>query len=515
MASLGELFIELGIFADTKELEAVEKKLNNFVKTGDKALKKAKENTQANKEFAEAVKGGLKALAGAAAAITAAGVALNKLTNDLVSSNQAMLDLTRTTDIAQSTFQKWGGIGKMLGVENADQQLASLNERLFELRLTGQGARGFQLAGINPMGQDANGVMEQIRGRIQGMDDTSASYLLRQMGLDPKMLHLLRMGREEFEALGATIRKYQLTPEQSKQIQQMNIQLQIANIQMQYFKNRAILALMPYWVKFMQSLTRVTELLAKAGKNVGQFVVKWRSLVVGFAVAISKLKPIQTFFTGISAAISGLITKIPVFGRALAKLGPVFSKAFLPLTAAYLLLDDLAGYMQGADSLTGRVVEWAQTGGSEIGEAFKKMFGGDFWGGMGDLGQILVEKLTDIALSITKIIDILLGTKISKPAKEGVNFLQELVKVKDKAEFDKLMQQAPNWIKKVDEFNDEFFDNLRQPFLSWGLKGMNNTTNTNTDNSIVVTSYITSNNPVFDIQQQMNTARFSQVSALG
>ena len=263
MPSIGELFIELGVVGDPEQVEKFNKKIKETAKSMDLTVKSA---VKTNNGLADLAKG----FAAAVTAIVGAGIALNKFTNDLVKNNQAMLDLTRTTDIAQGTFQKWNNIGKMLGVENAAQQLEGLNQRMFEM-LTGEGARGFQLAGINPVGQDANGVLEQLRSRVSGMDDTTAAYLLQQMGLDPKMLHLLRLNRQEFEELGATVRKYQLTPEQTKQIQAMNVQLQIAAIKLQYLKDRAILAIMPYWVKFMQSLAGVVEMLARAGKEKNRY----------------------------------------------------------------------------------------------------------------------------------------------------------------------------------------------------------------------------------------------------
>ena len=255
-SSLGELFIELGVFADTKELQQFEERLKKVNDT----MKKTKDtNNKLSKNLGAFIKG----LAGVATAITGAIYAVNKLTDSLVAQNQEFLNLTRNSDIALGTFQKWNNIGRMLGVRNAAQQIASLNQKLFELKLTGQGAEGFILAGINPLGQDAEGVMEQLRNRVAGLDDTAATFLLSRMGIDPSMLHLLRMTREEFEAFNQVTKQYRLSEEQTKQIQALNIQLETARIKLQYLKDRAILLLMPYLVKFTQSLARVTEFLTK------------------------------------------------------------------------------------------------------------------------------------------------------------------------------------------------------------------------------------------------------------
>ena len=267
-----------------------------LAKNAKDAARANQEQIDKNKELANEVAGVVKGIGVFIGAITGAAIALNRLTNDLVQSNQAMLNLTRTSDISLSTFQKWNSIGKMLGVQNAAQQLEGLNQRLFELRLTGQGARGFQLAGINPAGQDAEGILEQLRGRIQRMDDTSASYLLREMGLDPQMLHILRLGREEFEELGQTIKKYQLTDKQRAEIQKMNIQLEIARQKIQYLKDRAILAIMPYFVELAKSFARVTEMLLRWGKAIKNANVWWRGLITGLVYGLGRLEKVRLFF---------------------------------------------------------------------------------------------------------------------------------------------------------------------------------------------------------------------------
>ena len=389
--------------AKIEEAQAAEQNAASMKEEANKIQANAKALKAKEAAAAEVVRG----LAGFIGAVAAAAFAINKLTNDLIKSNQAMVNLTRTTDIAQSTFQRWGNIGKMLGVENADQQLAGLNQRLFDLMLTGQGARGFQLAGINPIGQDAEGVLEQLRARIQGMSDTAASYLLQQMGLDPQMLHLLRMSKEEFEELDKAQRKYTLTAEESRQIQEYNLQLQLASIKLDYLKKKAILAIMPYWTELVKSLARVSDMLVKVSTWLWKNARGWLLLGGIIAAKTGKFAKLAQFFTGMSKTLSGLITKIPIFGGTVAKLGGLFTKAFLPLTAAYLLLDDLATFFDGGDSLIGRVIDWAGERGGEIGDAFKKMFGGDILGGSIDLSKAAEGALDDIAQVLDRIADML------------------------------------------------------------------------------------------------------------
>ncbi len=464
MASLGELFIELGVVGDTKELDKALNTMKETIKAVDKQIQQSQrlrryreelakattkseknaiknefalevkknklleqanatqKNIDANKELANNVAGVVKGITAFVGAVALAVAGLNRLTSQLVESNQAFLNLTRTSDISLNTFQKWDSVGKMLGVQNAADQVAGLNERLFELMLTGQGARGFQLAGINPMGQDANGVLEQIRNRISGLSDTSASYLLKEMGLDPQMLHLLRMSREEFEALNAEMARYRLTPEQRASIQQMNIQLQIAAQKLQYLKDRAILAIMPAWTKLVSSFSRVAILIAKVTKSIGNFIVKWRSLIVIAGVAIGKFTKIGEIFTKFNTGLSTAIAKIPVLGKVMAGLGGIFSKWFGWLTAIFLLLDDFAVYQEGGKSVLGEFLEWGKQQGNDYGE-IAATWKEDRKQGFKDILIKLITTLDNFVKEIARWLSIITGIPFDKGVEAWSNFV--------------------------------------------------------------------------------------------
>lgn len=473
-----------------------------LAKNAKEAADRNKEQIALQHEQENQIKGVVRGLIGFIGAVTAAAIAVNKLTNDLVKNNQTMLNLTRTTDIAQSTFQKWGGIGKILGIENADQQLAGLNDRLFDLMLTGQGARGFQLAGVNPIGQDAEGVLEQLRARISGMSDTAASYLLQQMGLDPQMLHLLRMGKEDFEALGQTIKKYQLIPKQSKSIQQMNMQLQIAGIRLKYLKDKAILAIMPYWVRLVESFANVTEILIKVASWVNKNAKAW--LVLGGIIGANniKWKELALLFKNINRTFAKLILAVPKFGRAIMNLGAKFTRAFLPLTAAYLILDDLATYFEGGDSLTGRVIDWINETGSDFSQIFGQIMGGDITGGLSALFEKLLDVLTDIQNTTSRILEILLNilTFGGWDKFQNSKWRRFLLPTVDEA-IEDVAGQPTGYAGALPHLSSEAVRNVT-----------NNTTadNSNTKNMTVNQNIkISTNQPAQDIQQELNYVNYA------
>lgn len=518
--SLGELFVELGVVGNTQELEKTLQRMKEGLRLTQKEitlsklkLKLIKDIEKAQtpeekkrlgrlyaKEFKalnqkDAIAGlnnkiaGFKGLAkgiGAATArlavffgaIAGAAYAMNNLTNSLTASNQEILNLTRTTDIAQKTFQKWGGIGKMLGVENVDQQLEGLNQRLFELMLTGEGSRGFQLAGINPIGQDAEGVLEQLRARISGMNDTTATYLLQQMGLDPRMLHLLRMTRDEFESLGQTIERYQLSSEDSRRIQQMNIQLQIAGIKLRYLRDKAILALMPLWTKLVESFARVSEGLF--------FIAKYASDV---AKNIGDLARNSLF---LRIAISRL-------GVALVALAAYFFPVQTAIVALYLIIDDVVGYFQGKNSLIGLFINT-----------------------MKDLFEDLDQKLNS-AQTPQIIKDLIYLVQNAGNLTSAVNALNNILKGNNTGEISSLkatnngLRQIGNAMRYITPtgminytLDRMFMDNLYNDaikVLTPRSSISNSTTNNNNNSKIEQNITISSNQPVNDILTQLAFAQ--------
>lgn len=333
--NLGELFVQIGAIGNSKEVKAFGEAVKKAGKAIDDYDKKLKKGQETGNKATASIKGTVGAILGIAGAVAGAYYALDRLTNSLAKQNLQWLNLTRQSDIALSTFQKWGTIGKIVGVDNAAQQLENLNQKIFNLRLTGEGAKGFQMAGIMPT--NAEDVLEQLRGRIAGMSNTSATYLLQQMGLDPKMITLLRMGREEWEQYLEVQRRYTLNESQRREIDRLNRQLEVARIKMEYLKERIVLALMP-------AFTRLTRFLTSATEGIARFVnwiakgqspaAKLTRGILGIASALGVVKVALMAITAhpIIAAITGIISAI------------------------MLLADDVNHYLTGGDSLIGTII---------------------------------------------------------------------------------------------------------------------------------------------------------------
>ena len=337
--NLGELFVQIGAIGNSKEVKAfgeAVKKAGKAIDDYDKKLNKAKGGAD---KTSVAIKGTIGAIAGIATAVAGAYWALDRLTDSLAKQNLQWLNLTRQSDIALSTFQKWGTIGKIVGVDNAAQQLENLNQKIFNLRLTGEGAKGFQMAGIMPT--TADDVLEQLRGRISGMSNTAASYLLQQMGLDPKMITLLRMGREEWEQYLEVQRKYTLNDEQRKEIDRLNRQLEVARIKMGYLKDRMVLSLMP-------AFTRFTKFVVSAVEGITKLIKIFIESDTPIAKLAKGLAKIQLALAAIGLTLMAL-TAHPIIAAITGIIGAIM-----------LLADDVNHYLNGGGSVIGVIAKGLQ-----------------------------------------------------------------------------------------------------------------------------------------------------------
>lgn len=339
-AGIGELFIELAFKGDAKGADAFKKKVDELAKSMNATVKVSKKATSQSKENIAGLIKGYFAVVGAIKSVTAA---YNNLINAM-SSNQTWVNLTRQTDLALESLQGYANVAsvldKSLGAEGAAQGIASLEQKLYDLQLTGQGAEGFMYAGINPMGKNAFQIIEELRNRIKGLNNVQASFLLKQMGIDPRMLAMLRMTREEFEALNAELRQYQLTDEQRKAMQKYQEQLSIAAKKIQYFKDKAIVAILPFVVKLTKSFARVVEGISRAVSGAKKFY--------------DGLDKITQTSIKLNAVIAGIIALVLAFMA-----NPVIASFVAILTAIYLIIDDIMVGLQGGDSYFRDFLNWA------------------------------------------------------------------------------------------------------------------------------------------------------------
>lgn len=348
--NLGELFIEIGVKGNPEKLDDFEKEIKKVIHESEEAAEKFE-------KFQGALFKSLKQLVLIGGALAGAYWAMDRLTQSLARQNIEWLNLARQSSIALETYQKWGTIGQIAGVSGIGQQIQALDQRIFSLKLTGEGARGFQIGGIMPT--NAEDVLNQLRNRVSGINNTAASYLLQQMGLSPELLTILRMGKQEWKEYLEIQKKFTLNKEQRKELDRMNRQLEVARIKMQYMKDNILLALLPLFLKISQVLASISAGIAR--------VVKWLANSSSGFATFSRI--LLTILAGATAIVAVLVT-LPAILKAITLGVYALRAAFLLLTAhpiiaavtallglLMLVADDLYTYFTGGQSVLGVILK--------------------------------------------------------------------------------------------------------------------------------------------------------------
>jgi len=225
MASIGELFIQLGVKADTQQI--------NKVDAGIKSLR-----------------GNLLLVS---AAFTGAVVGLDRFINSALKGVVSLQNLNAQTGLSIQKLQQFQQAGQLsnlaLSADQIAQSIGNVQKNIAAIRI-GQGdISPFQLLGVDVAGQDAFGVIEQLRGAIQGLDPATATNLISQIGLSPDFINLLRLSRKEFELLSENTF---LNPRQRADIDKVGTSIKALQLRFKALKDQAVAKIAPELNKLVQ-----------------------------------------------------------------------------------------------------------------------------------------------------------------------------------------------------------------------------------------------------------------------
>lgn len=379
--NLGELFIELGVVGDVKPLKEALKtmrqaqtvanrdlKLNKLklklIKDVSNATSKQQKSLIASNYVAErrnllqeediehtqdAIKGkenlarsigsAITKLTAFSAAVIGTITIIDRMINSLLKANQAYVNFNRQTGLSIDNLNKYASAGALVDFNLSPQSVAnsiqSLESNLAQIRLGQGNIMPFQLLGINPVGQDAFGVLEQLRNSIQGISDIDATNIIQQMGLSPEFISILRLSREEFEQLQDEVF---LNSASRQAMNQYSRDLRKVQLQFALLRDKALVKILPLFVKLMERLEESVEIWARLTSNILKFV--------------DASEKMQIVLKGI--------------GKVLLSIMALFS-------SLYLILEDIAVYFIGGESVTGLAIEGLQKFGERLRESLSSL----------------------------------------------------------------------------------------------------------------------------------------------
>ncbi len=384
---IGELFIELGIVGDTAGALA----FNSAVTALSTSFESAK------------------------IAIDLAYKALDRFIGEAIRGVVTLTNFNQQTDLSILKLQQWQVAGSIANIgqsaEETTQSIANLQSNLAQIKLGGGNVAPFQLLGIDIYGKDAFQILDEVREQIQGLDSATAVNLIEQMGLTPNFINVLRLSKEEFQQIN---KEFFINKDQQSSILKLGTTINQLKIKIQMLTFQAVAKLAPY---LETVLVKFLKWLEANAPSIVKFVEVLIKLTVGLVTSLAKVgemiykivKGIGDFFVAVMGAKAAITSLIVLAGALIIAFAPIELTALAigaALLALYLVLDDIATWMRGGQSLFGGVYDWiagiADKVGSVIskikilkdliGEAnWNKLFGGDSPGGTPTGGAAPIE----------------------------------------------------------------------------------------------------------------------------
>lgn len=394
---LADFFIQLGVKGDTKELDKTIKQLEEAERATkrqikfqqdlakatseeqkalirknyyqNKALDLAKKEKNAivdkNKAFANTVKG-ITAI-GASAVI--AYKVIDRMINSLAVANSRMIAFQRQTGISFASLNKYASASASVNFNATPEQMANtmqtLASNLYDIRMGRGDISPYQeLAFVggkpfNPIGMSVDELIESVREAIKDVGDVQATNLITRMGFSPDDLLMLRMTRQEIEQINDLF----LKEGEREDLQKYSLQIKKMRLEMQLMKDRALLAIMPAFIKITNVVKNFGTVWGKVLTDFTEFLNKSFSINDG-------LKLLAVSFAVILKAVSPLTRTI---------------------TMLYLILEDLAYWYAGKGSVFGDI--FGQRGQSEAEKGENRSWFGKTLIGLPKLGYELRGKL--------------------------------------------------------------------------------------------------------------------------
>lgn len=325
MASIGELFINLGVKGDTKKLDefkgSVTKLRSNLIAVG--------------------------------AAFTGAVVGLNTLVNSSLKGVVSLQNLSNQTGLAVENLQKLQQAGQLsnlaLSADQIAQSIGNLQKNINDITVFGEGnITPFSQLGVDPMqSKTAFEVLERVRENIKGLNAATATNLISKIGLSPEFINILRLSREEFDKLSNNMF---LSGQQRKDIDKLGTSMKSLQLRFIALKDQAVAKLAPELDKLVNQFFKWVD---DNGDNIIQLI---SGIGKSFAVFTKAVSGAFSLVSGFINKISGLENGITILTAAMAGLLLTFRPFLLGLGAIVLLLEDFAVFSAGGESLIGDLV---------------------------------------------------------------------------------------------------------------------------------------------------------------
>ncbi|WP_418187319.1 hypothetical protein ACNSOP_09200 [Aliarcobacter lanthieri] len=340
-----DLFVSV-IKADTKDYEAgakkVEKSTDEIAESMKNAEKQAQETIGKFKKF---IKGAIGFLGTVAVAGKNVGIAISqadkinslKDTADTISTTTSNLNafnilMAESGAEAESSTDALRNLFKSTGeaISDTESQQAKLFKQL-----------GVSLNNADGSIKDTTTLMGDLAGTLSDVDSRERYSIFEKLGIsDPKVISgIVKHGKTLKENLKIYAELHKITKKQ----EEVAGQYKLANDRLNLSLEQSKLSIMEYIAP------AITWLIDKF-----TIVVDWmnnhQAFVIGFFGTIAAVISTLYLPAMIKAGIATMVAMAPIIVLA--------TKIGLLATAISLVVDDIYTFIEGGDSLTGRIIEW-------------------------------------------------------------------------------------------------------------------------------------------------------------
>ena len=341
--NLGEFIIKIGTQGDTKALDEAIKKMEEAEKKTRKQIKLIQDLAKATTDEEKAlikknsaqqdeldklkdVKLQQTALQNSMqktistslrmiGVISGTVIALDRLGNSLLKSNQQYITFEKQTGMSISRLNRMSGLARLSGMNLSPEQVAgdiqSLQQRIFRLGMTGEGAGIFAQLGMNPMGMKSDQFIMSLRQRTRGMSSQAKSYILSELGLSQEWLNVLDLTNKEFSDYLKQSKELQLTEQERKQLAKYTQKQQMNNMRWELAKQKLLISIMPLVQQIMDATSKIALKISNIFEQNPKwiYVLKDILLLLASSSIIRTIGTIGTMFKGLGALAGGVALK--------------------------------------------------------------------------------------------------------------------------------------------------------------------------------------------------------------
>lgn len=342
---LGELFIELGVVGDTKELSKAlkqMKKAENITKARQKIEKQLGRSLKANEvnviKNAFALGDMVKSTMKVATAIGGTVLALDRMAQSMIRVNQSFIGFQAQTGLSISKANKFvSALGLIAGTskEGVLSDLTTMSQRLFQLGQFGEGSAIFAQMGFSPRGLKPDELIGKIRdvAKTKGYSEETLTYITDQLGLSRDWVQLLQMEDDFFNKVMSDSKDLQLSEEKRLELYKLGYENRLAHAKIE----KEILELQ---IKLLPIVNALETLFANIIQNISKFPTGFVEIIGIISGILATLKPVQKAFVNIYK----IIAKIPIIGKSILPFVRILGLAgsrLLPIIGQLMLVWDI------------------------------------------------------------------------------------------------------------------------------------------------------------------------------